>query len=160
MFRLGRCVRVLNSIQLPCISPLHTLIGMMLCCAGNFLNVYRSGMLASQILNIQQGEISLCCRGLKRSVLGYKFRFVGDLHPDEKYNEVQKRRKSGGYDLSSGAVAAVEPELMRSRRATRIEYEKSLQPQNEEAEKKALLAPAHVHVSSMWWRYISFSFVM
>ena len=82
--------------------------------------------------------------------MGYKFRFVGDLHPDEKYSETQKRRKSGGFDLGNANVATAEPELMRSRRATRIEYEKSLQPHSEEHEKKALLAPAHVHVSVCW----------
>ena len=45
---------------------------------GNLLYVFKSGMIASQTLNISQGDISQCCRGVKRSHMGYKFRFSGD----------------------------------------------------------------------------------
>jgi hypothetical protein len=34
---------------------------------GNLIEVFRSGLAASVKLNIPQGDISLCCRGLKQS---------------------------------------------------------------------------------------------
>jgi hypothetical protein len=42
---------------------------------GNLIKKYESGSEATKALNITQGEISLCCRGLKKSYGGYRFRF-------------------------------------------------------------------------------------
>jgi hypothetical protein len=44
---------------------------------GNFIQVFKSGKIAALELNVQQSDISLCCRGLKATVGGYKFRFAG-----------------------------------------------------------------------------------
>jgi hypothetical protein len=52
--------------------------------SGNLLYVFKSGMIASQTLNISQGDISQCCRGIKRSHMGYKFRFFGDAADRKK----------------------------------------------------------------------------
>ena len=46
--------------------------------AGNIIGVFQSGIAAVKALGVQQGDISLCCRGLKDSINGYRFRFVGD----------------------------------------------------------------------------------
>lgn len=42
---------------------------------GNLLHEFKSGAAASTRLNLTQGDISQCCRGLKDSAGGYKFRF-------------------------------------------------------------------------------------
>lgn len=62
---------------------------------GNLIEVFRSGLAASTKLNIPQGDISLCCRGLKRSVAGYRFRFQGDLEDRTEF----KLRRGYGYVL-------------------------------------------------------------
>lgn len=81
---------------------------------GNLIKLYKSGMAASQELNIPQGDISLCCRGLKLSHMGYRFRFYGD-----------KQIKFETTKLKRGFV--VEPiiekiENTRTTRASRGEY--------------------------------------
>lgn len=49
--------------------------------SGTVIATYRSGLEAVQALGVAQGDISLCCRGMKDSVGAYRFRFVGG---DEK----------------------------------------------------------------------------
>src|SRR4051812_43872383 len=61
---------------------------------GNMIASYPSGSIASQSLGIQQGDISLCCRGLKASIGNYKFKFSAD-HDDNNDN-IKLRR---GYAL-------------------------------------------------------------
>lgn len=60
---------------------------------GNLIEVFRSGLAASSKLNIPQGDISLCCRGLKQSVSGYKFRFRGDTEDRSEF----KLKRGYGY---------------------------------------------------------------
>mmetsp|Transcript_23506 Transcript_23506/g.21380 ORF Transcript_23506/g.21380 Transcript_23506/m.21380 type:complete len:210 (+) Transcript_23506:3-632(+) len=62
---------------------------------GNLIDTYPSGLLASKALNIQQGDISLCCRGLKPSINGYKFKFASEF--DEQVDSNAKLRR--GYAL-------------------------------------------------------------
>ena len=45
---------------------------------GNVVAQYRSGMEAAAAMGVLHGEISLACRGLKKDVRGYRFRFVGE----------------------------------------------------------------------------------
>lgn len=47
---------------------------------GNHIKTFRSGIAAVRELGVPQGDISLCCRGLKDSISGYKFRFVVEEH--------------------------------------------------------------------------------
>lgn len=63
--------------------------------SGKVIGQYRSGIEAVKALNIQQGDISLCCRGLKDSINGYRFRFVGD---DEKALKGKRPGFPDGYD--------------------------------------------------------------
>eukprot|EP00596_Hydrurales_sp_CCMP1899_P004456 CAMPEP_0119037218 /NCGR_PEP_ID=MMETSP1177-20130426/5425_1 /TAXON_ID=2985 /ORGANISM="Ochromonas sp, Strain CCMP1899" /LENGTH=232 /DNA_ID=CAMNT_0006998155 /DNA_START=51 /DNA_END=749 /DNA_ORIENTATION=- len=52
---------------------------------GNHLAQFRSGSEASKAVNVLQGDISLCCRGMRDSMGGYKFRFVAeDIRPEAK----------------------------------------------------------------------------
>lgn len=110
---------------------------------GKLIEVYRSGLLASQALNIQQGDISLCCRGLKASIMGYKFRFHGaeEVRPDPS----MKVKKGFGFVLES-TTAVAEPKLdaVRSTRASRGEY--GQQAVKIVSEKQPVLAPAEVKV--------------
>lgn len=62
---------------------------------GVFIATYASGSLAAQALNVQQSDISLCCRNLKQSVNGYKFKFVAEYIDEESANLKLKR----GYAL-------------------------------------------------------------
>ena len=89
--------------------------------AGNPLGVYPSGISVATALGVQQGDISLCCRGLKYSVANHRFRFLGDT---EDQFEVVKRRK-----LEMAAAALLDPPddpLLggsgRSRRVSRGDY--------------------------------------
>lgn len=86
---------------------------------GNLIKVYNSGTLAARDLNVQQGDISLCCRGLKDSVGGYRFRFSGAYQTTQPTGVKLKR----GFAY----VAVEEPpkttELtQRTTRASRGEY--------------------------------------
>jgi hypothetical protein len=47
---------------------------------GNLIEVFRSGLAASVKLNIPQGDISLCCRGLKQSGLKRSFVYCSVLY--------------------------------------------------------------------------------
>jgi hypothetical protein len=84
---------------------------------GNLIEVFKSGMEAAQKLNILQGDISLCCRGVKNSINGYRFRFFED--EDEEKIETTKIRK--GYVIENFS----EPykiESVRTTRASRGEH--------------------------------------
>lgn len=109
---------------------------------GNILKVYNSGTLAAKDLNVQQGDISLCCRGLKDSVGGYRFRFSGEQHiirPD-------------GMKLKRGfAYVSVEDQpkselTQRTTRASRGEY--GVGNRNEESKSgKLVLVPPSIKVT-------------
>mmetsp|Transcript_25081 Transcript_25081/g.36984 ORF Transcript_25081/g.36984 Transcript_25081/m.36984 type:complete len:223 (+) Transcript_25081:42-710(+) len=92
---------------------------------GNVLQVYPSGIAMATALGIQQGDISLCCRGLKYSVGNYRFRFHGDT--EDQYEVMQRRKK----EMREQALTVPKelkdsfnnPEpLSRTRRRTTINY--------------------------------------
>jgi hypothetical protein len=110
---------------------------------GNLLKVYNSGTLAARDLNVQQGDISLCCRGLKDSVSGYRFRFSGA-------NQVVR---PSGVKLKRGfAFVAVEEQpktiesTQRTTRASRGEYGAS---RPDERSVKNMLAPPSIKVCTI-----------
>lgn len=82
--------------------------------------MFPSGIAVATALGVQQGDISLCCRGLKYSVANHRFRFLGDT---EDQFEVMKRRK-----VEMAAAALLEPAEDagpgngRSRRISRGDY--------------------------------------
>lgn len=82
---------------------------------------------------------------MKHAVGGYRFRFVGDIDPEKDYKEAMLRKKTFAKEAQRAALtaqaAAPEPELGRSRRATRIEYNKMLKIDEAPEEKKQRLAP-------------------
>lgn len=59
---------------------------------GNVVAQYRSGMEAAAAMGVLHGEISLACRGLKKDVRGYRFRFVGEDWVNS--TRIPKHRKS------------------------------------------------------------------
>ena len=89
---------------------------------GNLIEIFKSGLAASVKLNIPQGDISQCCRGLKRSVAGYRFRFHGDTEDRSEF----KLKRGYGYVLEPVIPAAKEPQApaapTRNTRASRGEY--------------------------------------
>ena len=52
-------------------------------------------------LGIQQGDVSLCCRGLKHSVANHRFRFYGDPHDQYELMKKRKREQSSGYIIEN-----------------------------------------------------------
>lgn len=112
---------------------------------GNLIQVYKSGALASQALNIQQGDISLCCRGLKKSVMGYRFRFFGDT---VDRLAMSKLKKGFGLVLESELNSTAKPETTRSTRASRGEYGAGQPAAKVTIQEKAqsILAPKEVKV--------------
>lgn len=88
---------------------------------GNSLGVYPSGIAVAQALGVQQGDISLCCRGLKFSVANHRFRFYGD--PDDQFEMVKKRKIE---NAAAAILVADEDPLLggsgRSRRVSRGDY--------------------------------------
>lgn len=86
--------------------------------AGNTIQIFRSGMLASQAFNIQQGDISLCCRGLKYSAGGYRFKFHGDA--EDKFESLKGGFRKGfpGEGEEGGGGS----KLTRSTRKSRSDY--------------------------------------
>mmetsp|Transcript_8420 Transcript_8420/g.14279 ORF Transcript_8420/g.14279 Transcript_8420/m.14279 type:complete len:164 (+) Transcript_8420:57-548(+) len=88
---------------------------------GNVLGVYPSGIAVASALGVQQGDISLCCRGLKYSVANHRFRFFGD--PEDQF-EVVKRRK---LEMAQAAILEPPEDVIlggsgRSRRVSRGDY--------------------------------------
>ncbi len=107
---------------------------------GTLIQVYGSGALASKALNIQQGDISLCCRGLKKSTMGYRFRFFGDIE-----DKTTKAKKGFGYVLEGETNA--KPEVTRSTRASRGEYGQQVAKVVViEKQQQSLLAPKEIKV--------------
>ena len=94
---------------------------------GNLIETYKSGILAAQALGILQGDISLCCRGLKPSVNGYKFKFVGD-YDDINLDSTKLKRGYAIETVVEGSstksnIDIDKPEIMtRSSRTSRGEY--------------------------------------
>lgn len=89
---------------------------------GNLLKEYPSGIAIATALNIQQGDISLCCRGLKHSVSGFRFRFHGD--PNDPYEQYQLRKASAKEQQSLPRdLNDTNPEqLTRTRRRASVMY--------------------------------------
>ena len=102
------------------------------------------GLEASTALCVTQGDISLCCRGLKTSVGGYKFRFV-----DEGARILAKLKR--GYIYEDGEEVLRRPEKMevsRTTRASRGEYGTAADRTGSDAKPKSLLlAPPELKVS-------------
>ena len=103
---------------------------------GNIIETFRSGMAAASKMNIPQGDISLCCRGVKFSVSGYRFRFQGDA---DNYITSSKMRRSAPGDFFDG-IGNDRAELTRTTRASRTDYASSRQ----ERRKSGVLAPADI----------------
>lgn len=108
---------------------------------GNLIEVYRSGMLASQALNIQQGDISLCCRGLKHSVGGFRFRFFGESDLLENITKIKK-----GFVIEGYIEGANRTEVTRSTRASRGDYQQQVKVL---VEKQSILAPPEIQVLNL-----------
>jgi hypothetical protein len=104
---------------------------------GNLIELFRSGMAASMKLSIPQGDISLCCRGLKPSVMGMKFRFFGDTE------DRQAARLKKGFVLEGIAAndAGNKMEMTRTTRASRGEYGQGARPASESAASRILAPP-------------------
>ena len=82
---------------------------------GRLIGEFPSGSSAAQAFGVAQGDISLCCRGLKDNVNGYKFRFKGD--------PVDHQKLKRGYQLVEEAANVIKTELnTRTTRASRGEY--------------------------------------
>ena len=82
---------------------------------GNYVGEFPSGSSAAQALGVAQGDISLCCRGLKDNVNGYKFRFKGD--------PFDFQRVKRGYQIVAEDANAGKSELnTRTTRASRGEH--------------------------------------
>jgi len=112
---------------------------------GKVLHIFKSGMIASQVLNIGQGDISLCCRGMKRSYMGYRFRFFGD---DDKFDYSSKALKKG-FGLESEHVYQPRPELMRATRASRGEWQQGMTGAGKaavESEKRSMMEVKDIKV--------------
>ncbi len=62
---------------------------------GNLLNTYRSGIAAAQAMGFQQGDISQCCRGMKDSFGGYRFKFVDTVYTKAIEASAAKSLKRG-----------------------------------------------------------------
>lgn len=84
---------------------------------GNLIEVFRSGLAAATKLNIPQGDISLCCRGLKHQVNGYRFRFFGDQQDPSEF-----KLKRGYRYVLEGTSEQKQETSMRTTRASRGEY--------------------------------------
>lgn len=108
---------------------------------GNLIELFRSGMAASMKLGIPQGDISLCCRGLKPSVMGLKFRFFGETE------EKQAQRLKKGFVLEGvGLDNNNKVEMTRTTRASRGEYGQGRNPYD--IPSRSLLDPPELKVSA------------
>ena len=106
---------------------------------GNLVELFRSGMSASMKLGIPQGDISLCCRGLKPSVMGYKFRFYGETE-EKQAQRLKKGFVLEGVNFDNGTKV----ELTRTTRASRGEYGQGRG--GYDLPGRSLLDPPHVKV--------------
>jgi hypothetical protein len=88
---------------------------------GNLIEVYPSGIAISTALNIPQGDISLCCRGLKHSIGGYRFRFHGDTSDQYELNQRRKAaaREAGPVEHKDNTGTE---QLTRTRRRASVMY--------------------------------------
>lgn len=110
---------------------------------GNLIELFRSGMAASMKLNIPQGDISLCCRGMKPSVMGYKFRFTGETE------EKQALRLKKGFVIDYGVIDnSSRTEVTRTTRASRGEYGQASRAMDASA--RSLLDPPELKVSYVY----------
>jgi hypothetical protein len=108
---------------------------------GNLIEVFRSGMAASMKLGIPQGDISLCCRGMKPSVMGYKFRFSGEAE------ERQALRLKKGFVIDYGVMDnSNKTEVTRTTRASRGEYGQGARA---DLSAKSILDPPELKVISV-----------
>lgn len=87
---------------------------------GVLIEVFRSGLAAANKLGISQGDISLCCRGLKPNVNGLRFRFAGE--GDTIIKPEGKLKRGYGYILEGENEAKKPVLLTRTTRASRGEY--------------------------------------
>lgn len=124
------------------------------------MGLYPSGIAVANALGIQQGDVSLCCRGLKHSVGNYRFRFYGVT---EDMFEVVKRRK-----LQAATATIVNPQddlVMggngRTRRVSRGDYHVKVSDKDDFNMKKSknsisgpkLTGAAHIKVGFLFtWR--------
>lgn len=118
---------------------------------GNLVELFRSGMAASMKLGIPQGDISLCCRGLKPSVMGYKFRFYGETE------EKQALRLKKGFVLEGVGMDSnqAKPEMTRTTRASRGEYGQGVRQM--ELQSRNILDPPELKVFNCSWLGYMFS---
>ena len=111
---------------------------------GNLVGTFRSGLAANQALNIQQGDISLCCRGLKDNINGLRFRFAGEEH---RANAIVRR----GYvtEVVPVNILAAPPgeEDIPGRLVTRLSRQNRIDAEKEKLQKTSILAPAEIKVS-------------
>lgn len=105
---------------------------------GNFLKTYFSGANASKELGVPQGDISLCCRGLKTSAMGYRFRFVGSENNPSEPLKVKR-----GFALVPDTEKPAEVSYQRTTRASRGEYGNA----RISSARAAILATAAIKVS-------------
>lgn len=58
----------------------------------------------AKALNLTQGDISLCCRGMKHHVGGYKFRFLDENLRPEVVNKKRVAINTDGIAVEEGSV--------------------------------------------------------
>lgn len=109
----------------------------------NLLKIYNSGTLAARDLNIQQGDISLCCRGMKASIGGYKFKFSG-THHIERPEGMKLKRGFAYVPVMDGPDNLKNEVTQRTTRASRGEYGMGVRA--EDFASKSILAPPSLKV--------------
>jgi hypothetical protein len=85
---------------------------------GNLIEVFRSGQAAATKLNMPQGDISLCCRGMKHQANGFRFRFLfGDQQDPSEF-----KLKRGYRYVLEGSSEQKQDTSTRTTGASRGEY--------------------------------------
>ena len=105
---------------------------------GNVLGVFKSGLETQKALNITQGDISQCCRGLRESVNGYRFRFFNeDIRPQNMLmgggrrdtmeertlrttRASQQTNYSGPFYVKSSSAIALNPPELQARKWRKV----------------------------------------
>jgi hypothetical protein len=96
--------------------------------AGNVIGIYKTAISAMRAVGVQQGDISMCCRGLKDSINGIRFRFVTISEDDGKgykpseetttlYTRVTTRNRGDAeknQDSKRGILAPAELKVLQS----------------------------------------------